>query len=279
MEDRQRFSGVLMLAVALVAGCGQSVSPPNPVSAAATGGGTPDRPVTAPSATAPSSAPPPGSGSAPATAPAPPSSAPTQAPTEADAAGAEFSSGVRALTQAEQTAMTGVTWREGCPVGLDELRHVSLAYWDFDGRTRQGALVVHADVADRTVDVFQTLYDQKFPIRRMEPIEAYGGDDFASIEADNTSAFNCRQATGSQRWSNHAYGRAIDLNPLENPYVFDGGRTSHPRSEPYLDRALVRPGMVVEGSPAVAAFDAAGFAWGGRWESPVDTQHFEIESR
>ena len=81
---------------------------------------------------------------------------------------------------------------------------------------------------------FRALYRARFPIRRMRPIQAYGGDDFASIEADNTSAFNCRAATGSSRWSEHAYGRAIDIDPIENPYV-SGGRTSHPASVPYLD--------------------------------------------
>ncbi len=107
----------------------------------------------------------------------------------------------------------------------------------------------------------------------MRPIQAYGGDDFASIEADNTSAFNCRPATGSSRWSQHAYGLAIDIDPIENPYV-SGGRTSHPASEPYLDRRRVRPGMAVEGGPLVAAFDARGWGWGGRWSGTRDYQHF-----
>ena len=107
----------------------------------------------------------------------------------------------------------------------------------------------------------------------MKPIQAYGGDDFRSIEADNTSAFNCRAATGSSRWSNHAYGLAIDINPIENPYV-SGGTTSHPASEPYLDRSRVRPGMAVEGGALVRAFDARGWGWGGRWSGTKDYQHF-----
>jgi hypothetical protein len=112
----------------------------------------------------------------------------------------------------------------------------------------------------------------------MRLVDAYGADDFRSIEADNTSAFNCRFVDGTSRWSEHAYGRAIDVNPLENPYV-SGGRTSHRRSVPYLDRTRRRPGMAVEGGPLVRAFDAIGWGWGGRWSSPVDYQHFSASGR
>jgi D-alanyl-D-alanine carboxypeptidase len=128
------------------------------------------------------------------------------------------------------------------------------------------------------VTAFRALYRARFPIRRMRPIQAYGGDDFASIEADNTSAFNCRPATGSSRWSEHAYGRAIDINPIENPYV-SGGRTSHRASVAYLDRSPARAGMAVEGGVLVEAFDAVGWGWGGRWSSIKDYQHFSASGR
>jgi hypothetical protein len=158
-------------------------------------------------------------------------------------------------------------------VALSRLRHVSLPYVGFDGRVRRGAVVVHDGAAADIVSVFRALYEARFPIRRMRPIQAYGGDDFASIEADNTSAFNCRPATGSSRWSEHAYGRAIDVNPIENPYV-SGGRTSHPASVPYLRRAPYRAGMAVEGGALVRAFDRVGWGWGGRWSGVRDYQHF-----
>ena len=96
-----------------------------------------------------------------------------------------------------------------------------------------------------------------FPIRRMIPVDAYGGSDFRSIEADNTSAFNCRYVDGTTRWSEHAYGRAIDLNPIENPYVTSAGTTSHRASRPYLRRTPYRPGMAAEGGTLVRAFDAS----------------------
>jgi hypothetical protein len=155
---------------------------------------------------------------------------------------------------------------------------VSLSYVDFSGRARRGALVVHASVSADVVAVFRRLYRARFRIRRMVPIERYRGNDFASIEADNTSAFNCRPATGSGRWSNHAYGRAIDINPIENPYV-SRGRTSHRASVPYLNRARVRRGMAIEGRVLVRAFDARGWGWGGRWTGTVDYQHFSPNGR
>ncbi len=161
--------------------------------------------------------------------------------------------------------MTGPVWRRGCPVGLGQLRAVRLAYVGFDGKAQQGTIVVHRAHAQRTVRAFRALYIARFPVRRIRPIEHYGGSDTRSIEADNTSAFNCRRVTGGTRWSEHAYGRAIDLNPIENPYVL-GGRTSHAASEPFLDRADVRPGMAVAGGAAVRAFAAAGSAGEERGE-------------
>lgn len=184
-----------------------------------------------------------------------------------------FRAQVRALSAAERADMTPSVWRHGCPVALARLRHVSLAYVGFGGRARRGALVVNASVAGEVVGAFRELYRARFPIRRMRPIQAYDGDDFASIEADNTSAFNCRAATGSGNWSQHAYGLAIDINPIENPYV-SGGRTSHPASVPYLDRRRVRPGMAVDGGVLVRAFESRGWEWGGRWSGTLDYQHF-----
>ena len=93
-----------------------------------------------------------------------------------------------------------------------------------------------------------------------------------------TSAFNCRPATGSSRWSEHAYGRAIDVNPIENPYV-SGGRTSHRASVPYLDRSRRRPGMAFQGGMLVSAFQSIGWGWGGNWSGIRDYQHFSASGR
>ena len=120
--------------------------------------------------------------------------------------------------------MVGTSWHRGCPVGLADLRLVTATYWGFDGRAHTGRIVVHRDVAADVLAVLRRLYAARFPIRRMVPVDAYGGSDFRSIEADNTSAFNCRYVDGTTRWSEHAYGRAIDLNPIENPYVTSAAR-------------------------------------------------------
>jgi len=174
--------------------------------------------------------------------------------------------------------MTGVSWRRGCPVPLRDLRLLRLRYVRFDGTIADGRLIVHRDVARDIVSVFRGLYAARFPIRRMVLIDAYGASDFRSIEADNTSAFNCRFVDGTTRWSEHAYGRALDINPIENPYV-SGGRTSHPASVPYLDRSRRRSGMAIEGNVLVRAFDTVGWGWGGRWASVKDYQHFSASGR
>jgi hypothetical protein len=189
-----------------------------------------------------------------------------------------FRATIAPIGDAQAKRMTGVSWRAGCPVPLRDLRVLFLSHWGFDGRRRTGRLVVHRDVARDLVGVFRRLYDARFPIRRMVFVDRYGASDFRSIEADNTSAFNCRFVEGTSRWSEHAYGRAIDINPIENPYV-SGGRTSHRASIPYVDRSRRRPGMAYEGGVLVRAFDAIGWGWGGRWTSVKDYQHFSSSGR
>jgi hypothetical protein len=200
----------------------------------------------------------------------------------AGAAGAHtppFRGTVSPLPASLRATMTGRSWHAGCPVGLDDLRLVRARYRGFDGRVYMGRLVVNRDVARSVVGVLRRLYAARFPIRRMMPVDAYGASDFRSIEADNTSAFNCRYVDGTTRWSEHAYGRAIDLNPIENPYVTAAGTTSHTASRRYLRRSAYRRGMAVEGGVVVRAFDAAGFGWGGRWSGDRDYQHFSASGR
>jgi len=169
----------------------------------------------------------------------------------------------------------GASWHPGCPVAPAELRRVTVPYWGFDGKVHRGALVVNASVAATVGSTFERLYRERFPIRRMAPISAYGGSDDRSMAADNTSAFNCRYAVapGAKRWSVHAYGEAVDVNPVENPYL-EGGRVLPPAGRRYRDRAYVRRGMAVAGGTLVNAFTAAGRLWGGRWTASPDWQHF-----
>jgi D-alanyl-D-alanine carboxypeptidase-like protein len=190
-----------------------------------------------------------------------------------------FHSSVQPIPAAMHRQMTGVSWHSGCPVPLSDLRLITLTYRGFDGRDHTGRLIANRSAASALVTVFRTLYAARFPIRRMEPVDRYGGDDFRSIEADNTSAFNCRAATGSSHWSNHAYGLAIDVNPIENPYI-SSGTTSHRASRPYLDRSRHRAGTAYAGGTLVNAFASVGWGWGGSWSGSVqDTQHFSYNGR
>ena len=167
------------------------------------------------------------------------------------------------------------SWHRGCPVAPAQLRRVRLRYVGFDGRSHLGALDVNARAVRDVVGVFRTLYRARFPIRSMRPVDAYRGSDDRSAAADNTSAFNCRYAVapGPKRWSVHAFGLAVDVDPVENPYL-EGGRV-HPRAgRAYLDRSRYRPGMAVRNGLLVRAFASVGWQWGGRWSDSPDYQHF-----
>jgi hypothetical protein len=167
------------------------------------------------------------------------------------------------------------TWHAGCPVALSQLSLLQLSYWGFDDRPHVGTMVVNKSVVPDVLKVFGSLYQQRFPIRQMQPEDAYGGSDPDSMAADNTSGFNCRNAVadGAPQWSVHAYGEAIDVNTVENPYVF-GGQVMPPAGAAYRNRSVVRPGMAVPGGVLVRAFAAVGWQWGGRWGNSPDYQHF-----
>jgi hypothetical protein len=183
------------------------------------------------------------------------------------------------LSAPVRARVVGVSWQRGCPVGLASLRYLRIRHLGFDGQPHTGEMIVAADAVVDVRRVFRALFAARFPIRRMHLIDDYGADDYRSIEADNTSAFNCRRATGSSSWSEHAYGRAIDVNPIENPYLYGNGTTSHGASRPYLDRSRVRRGMAVASGVLVRSFKAAGWGWGGDWRSPRDYQHFSVTGR
>jgi hypothetical protein len=184
-----------------------------------------------------------------------------------------FAASIERLDAATRAEMTGVSWHRGCPVPLRELRVIHMTFWGFDRTAHTGELVVHRRWADDLVHVFRRIYRARFPIRRMRAIERYDGDDHRSMRADNTSAFNCRYVAGTTRWSQHAYGRAIDLNPVENPYV--SGRHVSPRAgRRFADRSLHRRGMVHRGDVVWRAFHRLGWGWGGSWSGARDYQHF-----
>ncbi len=171
------------------------------------------------------------------------------------------------------------SWRPGCPVAIEDLRLLSVDHWGFDGRVHRGELVVHRDQAGRVLHVMGQLFEARFPIERMQLVDVYGGDDDRSMAANNTSAFNCRSVSGRAGvWSQHSYGWAVDINPVQNPYV-SGGRVSPPAGAVYADRSLRRPGMIHAGDAVVRAFASIGWGWGGNWGSAKDYQHFSATGR
>jgi hypothetical protein len=170
------------------------------------------------------------------------------------------------------------SWRPGCPVALEDLRLLTLTHWGFDGEVHRGELVVHADEARTVAGAFRALFQVRFPIKRMQLVDVYGGDDDRSMAANNTSAFNCRTVEGSSSWSEHAYGRAIDINPIQNPAVQDG-RVSPPAGSGYLDRSRRAKGLIRADDAVVRVFAGIGWGWGGSWTSSKDYQHFSASGR
>ena len=188
---------------------------------------------------------------------------------------ATFHGRIERIDAATRERMSGVSWHPGCPVGFAGLRLLTVTHWGFDGRAHRGRLVVNRDAAAAMLSAMRSLYGLRYPIRQMRLVDAYGGDDHRSMDADNTSAFNCRFVAGSGGvWSEHAYGRALDLNPLENPYVTASGYVSPPAGVPYADRSRRAKGLIHRGGPVVRAFAAVGWEWGGNWPWPRDYQHF-----
>jgi D-alanyl-D-alanine carboxypeptidase len=168
------------------------------------------------------------------------------------------------------------SWRPGCPVPLSALRYLRMTYYGFDGAAHSGEMVMHADQVSAVTTVFRRLYDSRFPIYRMRLVDDYGGSDAAAMDADDTSAFNCRPTTGGTSWSQHSYGRAIDLNPIQNPYLA-GGTVQPAAGSAHLTRWPLEKGMI---NPVVrAAFSDAGWYWGGNWRSPTDYMHFSANNR
>jgi hypothetical protein len=181
-----------------------------------------------------------------------------------------------ATIQPVTAADLGPSWHPGCPIDPSQLRRVEVNYIGFDGQTHRGDLIVNEDLAGEVVAIFHQLLQLPYPIERIRTVDNYpGADDELSMEDDNTSAFNCRDIPGTGRWSLHATGRAIDLNPLLNPEIDRTGAIQPKTAAPYLDRRRTDPGVLHAGDAAVRVFTDRGWRWGGDWRTPVDYQHFE----
>jgi poly-gamma-glutamate synthesis protein (capsule biosynthesis protein) len=165
------------------------------------------------------------------------------------------------------------SWHEGCPVHHDQLRRVVMTHWGFDGMVHEGAIVVHADQVESVSAVFAILFEAGYPIQSMIPIGELpeGAEDLPGYS--NTSGLHCRFVEGTTRWSQHAFGRAVDLNPHLNPLV-DGAYVWPTDAGRYADRGLGEPGMILPGDVVVEAFSSVGWGWGGDFRSFKDWHHF-----
>jgi hypothetical protein len=165
------------------------------------------------------------------------------------------------------------TWQPSCPVATADLRYLTMSFWGYDGRVHTGEMIVNARVADAVTRVFAHLYDARFPLEEMRVVAVPELTAPPTGDGNNTTAFVCRKATGQTRWSAHAYGLAVDVNPFCNPYI-RGDLVLPELASSYLDRANVRAGMIEPGDVVVRSFAAVGWSWGAQWRSPKDIQHF-----
>lgn len=186
------------------------------------------------------------------------------------------------IDDATWRAMQGKSWHPGlgCPE-RSQLALLKIPYIDFFGKDQLGEMVVAKSVSVEVLQIFAELNRNRFPVASMRLIDAFGGRDLASMTANNTSAFNCRATTGGSRLSEHSFGTAIDINPIQNPYVAGlrilpvaGQQFGSPKA-----RLDAKQGLLLEGDSTVKVFAAKGWKWGGSWSSIKDYQHFSKSGR
>lgn len=182
---------------------------------------------------------------------------------------------IKPIPASQQNLMQKYSWHPGCPVALSDLRLIELNYYGFDSKIHNGELISNAAVANDLALIFQQLFNQHFPINKIIPIDAYQGDDQRAMLDNDTYAFDCRALTGYQIiFSQHSYGTAIDINPVENPYVHR--HTILPlTAKNNVSRSQNLKGMITENSFVYRVFHRAGWQWGGDWQTLKDYQHFQ----
>jgi hypothetical protein len=188
-----------------------------------------------------------------------------------------FAATVGAVTTAVRRRM-GETWSRSCPVGLADLRYLTLSFRGFDGADHTGEMVVAASVAGDVVQVFRTLFAAHYPIEEMRLVTTADLDAPPTGDGNNTAAYVCRTTRGSTSLSAHAYGLAIDVNPFVNPYR-KGDLVLPELAGAYLKRSWRRPGMILPGGTVTTAFAAVGWTWGGDFSSVSDLMHFSANGR
>lgn len=187
-----------------------------------------------------------------------------------------YKSSILPISASLQKRMLLYSWRPGCPVPIKDLVSLKVSYWGFDDRVHQGTLILHKTLAPEVSNIFKEIYEQRFPIEKIKPIEEYRGNDSNSMSDDNSSAFNCRAMSDfPNQYSIHSYGRAIDINPLINPYI-NNGVVDPPEGARYIDRSVFHKGKITSNSAICKIFTKYGWVWGGSWSDKLqDYQHFE----
>lgn len=181
----------------------------------------------------------------------------------------------------ESSMKSNNVWDEECPISIDKLRLLEITHIDFNGKLRSGQIIVHNKIANNVITIFKELLALKFPLHKVCLMDQYEGDDELSMKDNNSSAFVFRNIPGSDTISMHSYGLAVDINPLQNPYISISVKnnkfTVHPQEGGmFLNRRNMRPGMV---EPIVQIFKANGLSvWGGEWNRPIDYHHFQVPS-
>lgn len=182
--------------------------------------------------------------------------------------------------------LRGSTWRPGCPVPISGLRLLQFNHHGFDGEVKRGRMVVNAAVAEDVLWVFRQLFGARFPMKRVDLAREFDESRWEARPHSRrsvTASFNCRvvitPAGPGTTFSQHSYGLAIDINPLQNPYVRSDGWVRNRYARPYVERATDRPGMIHDGDVVVRSFAAIGWSWGGRWSGGKDYMHFSLRGR
>lgn len=185
---------------------------------------------------------------------------------------------IETISEPLKARINGLSYKEDCIVPYDDLRYLKVLYVDFNGDTQVGEIICNQAIAKDLIEIFESLYEAKYQIEQIKLIDEFDADDDISCEENNTSCFNYRMIGGTNRLSNHAYGLAIDINPVYNPYVtYPNGveRISPQKSIPYGDRSADFPHKIDENDLCYKLFIEHGFTWGGDWKSIKDYQHFE----
>jgi hypothetical protein len=189
----------------------------------------------------------------------------------------QFVSEILPIPHLMQEEMKGVSWQESCPVSLDDLRLLKLLHWTETGGVQWGQLIFHKGVVKAAEKVFMKLYSEGFPIHQIKPAHMFDGSDDASMVANNTVAFNCREKKVANKWAEHSYGEAVDINPLWNPWV-KGSKVLPKEGKPYADRSNRIPGMINKGDSIIEIMSTHGWNWGSKKTTIQSYQNFSREN-